>query len=403
MNMKILFLPKEFPHGKVIGGPILIYNRIKYLSKNNSIGLASFIKEEDKKYLYTLKPYLSETKLIPYPPVRSKAKKIYDFFFSPVPNYMCNTKSRQMYDLVADMTNKQNYDVVIAEYTVMSQYLYKNNINPKTKRVISCHESYTLARKKVLDVYGLFSKRGLGAMLDLYRLKKYEFSMYQSSDLVLTLTPQEKNRLLSYQPELNIEVVPHGTDTEKFYPAPIKQREKSVAFLGNYPHHPNSDAVIYFIDKIWHKIKENIPDIKFYIIGRGPTKEIINAAKKDKNIIVTGEVDDVRNYLKKAMVFIAPLRLGFGFRGKTLEAMSMGIPVVTTSLGSEGIEVRNMSNIIIADEPDNFAESVIRLFKDEKLYAIISKNSRKTIEDKYSYKKGVEKLEIVLINLIKKK
>ena len=103
------------------------------------------------------------------------------------------------------------------------------------------------------------------------------------------------------------------------------------------------------------------------------------------------------------MVFIAPLRLGFGFRGKTLEAMSMGIPVVTTSLGSEGIEVRNMSNIIIADEPDNFAESVVRLFKDEKLYAVISKNSRKTIEDKYSYKKGVEKLEIVLINLIKKK
>ena len=395
--MKILFVPKEFPHGKVIGGPIIIYNRIKYLSRRHRVGLVSFIRHEDRGYLDTLEPYLSELELMSYPPRRNILRRIGDFFFSDVPSYMCNTKSQQMHHTVAEMTRRSDYDVVIAEYTVMGQYLYQNSdINPRTKRIISCHECYTIARKKVLDLYGIYSIKGLTAMRELYRLKAYEFAMYRDADKVITLTPEEREGLLGYAPNLDIDVVPHGVDTEKFTPVSPKEQKMGVAFLGNYPHDPNRDAVMYFIEHIWPYLKEDLPGIKFHVIGRQPTPDILMAAKRDQDIVVTGTVEDVRDYLREAKVFVAPIRLGKGFRGKILEAMAMGIPVVTSSLGAEGIPVENMNNIVIADDPETFTKRVVDLFKDDELYKRISRNSRALVEKKFSWKRGVEILEEVL-------
>jgi len=399
--MKILFVPKELPHGKVIGGPILVYNRIKYLSRNHEIGLASFMREGDKQYLGTLEPYVSELELTPYPPPRGRRQKISDFLFSEVPSYMCNTKSEQMRETVASMTRCSNYDVVIAEYLVMGQYLYKNaGLNPRTKRVISCHESYTIARKRVRDFYGVLSPMGFQAMLDLHGLEAYEFALYAGVDKVITLTPQERDGLLTYRPDLDIDVVPHGTDTDFFSPAPPEAREFSVAFLGNYPHDPNRDAAMHFIGDMWPQIKGALPGIKLYVIGRGPTPDIRAAAQADQDIVVTGQVDDVREYLGRARVFVAPIRLGRGFRGKNLEAMAMGIPVVTTSLGAEGIPVDNGNNILIADDVDTFVTQTIRLFKDSEFYERISRNARKLVEDRFSYQKGVEILEQVLCQVV---
>jgi len=395
--MKILFAPKEFPHARVIGGPIIVHNRIKYLSRRHQIGLASFIREEDRQYLGTLEPYLSKLELMPYPPRRNIPRRIGDFFFSEVPPYMCNTKSSEMRETVARMTHRSNFDVVIAEYSVMGQYLYKNpGINPRTKRIISCHECYSIARRKVLDSYGIFAIRGFRALLELYRLKGYEFAMYRDVDKVITLTPQERERLLQYAPDLDIDVVPHGVDTEKFAPVSPEEQEMSIAFLGNYPHDPNRDAVIYFIKDIWPYLKRALSGIKFYVIGRDPTSDILAAAKEDRDIVATGTVEDVRDYLRKAKVFVAPIRLGKGFRGKILEAMAMAIPVVTTSLGAEGIPVEDMNNMLIANDPETFVDRVVRLFKDDELYNRISRRSRRLVEKRFSWAKGVDILEQVL-------
>jgi glycosyltransferase involved in cell wall biosynthesis len=399
--MKILFVPKEFPHGKVIGGPILIYNRIKYLSKNHFVGMASFIKEDDRQYLDTLKPYLYEIELMPYPLKHNFIKKSWDFFFSNIPYYLCPYKSTRMRQLIGKMTYKTGYDVVISEYSMVAQYLYKNpHLNPRTKRVMSCHECYTIARKKVRDFYGPFSREGLKAIFQLYRLEKYEFSMYRSADKVLVLTPQEKEGMLSYAPDLDIEVVPHGTDTDFFTPVKEKSNESALAFLGNYPHDPNRDAVMHFIIDMWPSIKQAIPQVKFYVIGRGPTQDILDKAKEDPDIIVTGQVDDVRDYLKMANVFVAPIRLGKGFRGKILEAMSMAIPVVTTSLGAEGISTVDMENIAIADDINIFIQKTIKLLKEAELARKIGDNGRDLIVNNYSYQKGAKILEDVLNKVV---
>ena len=395
--MKVLFVPKEFPHGKVIGGPIIVYNRIKYLSHHHRVGLASFIRDEDQQYRDTVEPYLTELELMPYPPRRNMFRQTSDLFFSEVPPYMCNTKSSEMRHAVAKMTQRSKYDVVIAEYSVMGQYLYKNpGINPRTKRIISSHECYTIARKKVRDLYGIFSIRGFRAMQELYRLEAYEFAMYRDVDKIITLTPEEREGLLRYAPDLDVDVIPHGVDTEEFSPVSPEEQEMSVAFVGNYPHDPNRDAVMYFIKDIWPYLKNTLPGIKFYVIGRDPTPDILAAAKRDRDIVVTDTVEDVRDYLRKAKVFVAPIRLGKGFRGKILEAMAMAIPVVSTSLGAEGIAVEDMNNIVIANDPETFVNRVVELFKDYELYQRISWRSRALVEERFSWQKGVEILEGVL-------
>jgi glycosyltransferase involved in cell wall biosynthesis len=399
--VKILFVPKEFPHSKVIGGPIIIYNRIKYLSRNNQVGLASFIREEDKKYLVSIEPYLWDLELMSFPSPRNLFTKVKDFLFSEVPPYMCNTKSPQMKEAIAMMTRRGNYDVVIAEYSVMGQYLHRNaGINPHTKRVISCHECYTTARKKARDFYGRFSKLGFQAMLALRRLESYEFEMYREADKVITLTPQEKKGLLEYEPDLDIDVVPHGVDTEYFAPRSGEMQETAVGFLGNYPHDPNRDAVMYFLTDMWPQIKDSVSGIKFYVIGRGPTSDILSLAKDDPDIIVTGQVDDVREYLQRVRVFVAPIRLGKGFRGKILEAMSMGIPVITTPLGAEGLPARQKENIMLAESPTEFIEGTIELFQDGQLHRKISSNGHRLIEERFSWQKGVEILENMLQKLV---
>jgi glycosyltransferase involved in cell wall biosynthesis len=127
---------------------------------------------------------------------------------------------------------------------------------------------------------------------------------------------------------------------------------------------------------------------------------MLDFAQKDSDILVTGEVNDVRDYLKRLKVFVAPIRLGKGFRGKLLEAMAMGIPVVTTRLGAEGIPVREGENILLAETPEEFIQKTLTLLSDGQLHSRISTNSRKLVVDRFSWQKGVELLEEKLQRLV---
>ncbi|UCC39847.1 MAG: glycosyltransferase [Candidatus Aminicenantes bacterium] len=400
--MKILFTCKEFPHSKIIGGPIIIYNRIKYLSKKHLVSLAAFIREDEKKFISSLEPFCYDLRTVPFPSQRSPLKALKDFFTSPIPHYFLKWHSSQrMADTIADMVKKDRYDIVIAEYSTMGQFLHNNPKLPPIRRVISVHECYYLARRKAYRLNRLGISK-LKESINLKGLKKYEFEMYRKADKVLTLTPQGKEELLEVCPELDISVVPHGVDVEYFSFSESEKPEKSIVFVGNYLHYPNADAVIYFHKEIWPRIKEQVPDIKFYVVGQGPPPEIQNFSR-DQAIIITGRVDDVRDYLKKGRVFICPVRLGGGFRGKILEAMAIGRPVVSTSLGAEGIPASDRENIMIADNSDEFAQAIFDLMRDDSLFDRIRNNARKLMEEKYAWEKGVDVMEEVLERIIEKK
>jgi glycosyltransferase involved in cell wall biosynthesis len=300
---------------------------------------------------------------------------------------------------IAEMVAKDKYDFVIGEYSVMGQFIHKNYLLPPVHRIISVHESYYLARLKDFHFHK-WGRKKLRELINLKGLKKYEFDMYAQADKVLTLTPQGKDELLALRPDLDIAVVPHGVDVEHFSYSEPSEGDQSIVFVGNYLHYPNVDAVLYFHQEIWPKVKSICPGLKFIIVGQAPPPEIQNLTNDD-SIAVTGRVDDVTPYIREGQIFICPVRLGGGFRGKILEAMAVGRPIVSTSLGAEGIPSKNGENIIIADDPEDFAVGIENLLKDREIFERIRRAGRTLVEEKYAWAKGVEVLEGILEDMMK--
>ncbi|MBC7247618.1 MAG: glycosyltransferase [Actinobacteria bacterium] len=397
--MDILFLCKTLPHEKVIGGPILVYNRVRLLSRRHRVSLLCFVSEEERAYEDTVARFCLDYRGVPMPGPRPAWRKARDFLFSPVPIYFLNAYSPDMYAALREMAQRHRYDVVVSEYSAVAQYLFRNPDLAGVKRVMSVHECYYLARRKAWRVQR-FSREGLSALFNLKGLRRFEFAMYADADLVLTLTPEGKQELLDIRPDLRIEVVPHGVDVERFCPSGECEREQAVMFLGNYPHDPNRDAVLWFHERIWPLVKEKLPGARFYVVGKDPTPDLLELARRDPSVVVTGTVDDVRPYFERSKVFVNPVRIGGGFRGKLLEAMSMGLPIVTTSLGAEGVEAREGADMFVTDTPEEFAAAVVRLLCDDGLCEMLGESARRLAEERFSWEKGVERLERVLLDLV---
>jgi len=157
----------------------------------------------------------------------------------------------------------------------------------------------------------------------------------------------------------------------------------SMIYLGNFSWLPNLQGLLWFLREVWPEIIKEFSDAKIFIVGKNPSEEIIRF--KGENVIVTGYVNDVKPWIAKAEIFLVPLFSGGGIRIKILEAMAMEKPVISTSVGAEGIGVSNMKNIIISDNKENFIKSIKLLFNNKKMRDNLSKNSKKLIEEKYSF------------------
>ncbi|MDH4264504.1 MAG: glycosyltransferase family 4 protein [Deltaproteobacteria bacterium] len=210
--------------------------------------------------------------------------------------------------------------------------------------------------------------------------KSMELFNASCSDIVFTITKDEKEFLLKELPNLKIDVIPNIHDVIKEV-KPFETR-KDIMFIGGFLHHPNEDGVFFFVKEIFPRVKEKIPDIKFFIVGSDPSDAI---SKLDsKNIKVTGYVRDVTPYFENCRIFVSPLRFGAGMKGKIGQSMAYGLPVVTTTVGAEGIGLVDGENALIADEPGQFSNSIIRLYTEKNLWDKISSKSIEHIRSNYS-------------------
>jgi glycosyltransferase involved in cell wall biosynthesis len=223
--------------------------------------------------------------------------------------------------------------------------------------------------------------------------------MYRSADSVLVLTAQERFVLQRYDPHLRVNVIPCGVDTRYFRPAK-DGTEECLLFTGHYESEPNRDAVLWFADRVWPIVKKQRPMLKFFVVGPGVVPEIRDLMKRDPSIVVTGEVEDVRPYMQKARVFLCPVRLGSGLRVKILEAMAAGVPVVSTTLGAEGIPLHTGENALLADTPELMAENILHLLEDEVLRSSIVRQARTLMEDRFAWDRGIDMLEDVLDGVV---
>ena len=219
--------------------------------------------------------------------------------------------------------------------------------------------------------------------------------MYSAVTVSIAVSTHQRDMVKSHCPDLNIVVIPHGIDTDYLRAVDVEQEFPTLIITGGMDRDMNVSGVLWFYKEVYPLIKARLPQVKLYIVGSNPKKEILQLAR-DKSVVVTGYVKDLRPYLSRAWVVVAPLQEGFGVKVRVLQAMAAGKPVVSTSMVTRGIDVSPGENIIIADEPLEFADSVIELLNDKRMREGIGTKARLLMETNHSWEKLTDRLNEAL-------
>ncbi len=394
--MKILFITSQFPFPPDSGWNIRVFNFIRFLSERHRITLLSFYTEKDNLANFSeLTKHCSEI----YPLKRSSSYNPLDLvkgMFTRIPFSIWNYRSRKMEKKAKEIISSRKYDVIQVEDIHMSQYLPWDCSGLK---ILDMHnvESEYLERFSEIEK-NVFKK--YYASLTAGKLKKYEVTNSKKFDICLAVSEKDlKTFQLFAQPKI-MEVIPNGVNLSYFTPAGVEADPSTLLFLGKLDYRPNVDALVYFMEKIWPRLIEKIPEAKFVVVGKDLPENLRNSLKS-RNVILKGYVEDIRKVLSGCAVMVVPLRYGGGTRIKILEAFAMGKPVVSTSLGCEGIEVHSGEEILIADTPESFADSVVEVLTDPDLSKKLSQKGRGLVQEKYDWEKITWKLEEIYLRTIK--
>jgi sugar transferase (PEP-CTERM/EpsH1 system associated) len=224
------------------------------------------------------------------------------------------------------------------------------------------------------------------------KMRDKEAEICSRADLTIAVSEEDRARLAAMAPTARTGAIPTGVDTAYFAPAGRQQIPARLVFSGSMDWHPNEDAVIYFGESILPKIRAQVPEASFAIVGRNPTQKLRDAAER-LGMIVTGTVDDVRPYLDEAAVYVVPLRAGSGTRMKIFEALGMAKPVVSTTVGAEGLALSDQKEFIAADNSEDFAAAVVHLLHDARRRTELGHAGRALVVERYSWPQVAREFE----------
>jgi glycosyltransferase involved in cell wall biosynthesis len=224
--------------------------------------------------------------------------------------------------------------------------------------------------------------------------KRRELRVYSRADVVVTVTEEDGRALTGECPEIRVRVVPN---IHELVPVEAPARGSALIFVGGFNHPPNIDAILYFCREILPLIRNRVPDVQVAIVGSNPPAEVL--ALRDEGVAVTGFVPSTTPYLRASRVSIAPLRFGAGMKGKVGEAMAHGVPVVTTTVGAQGMGLQHGVNVLIADEPASFAAAVVELLTDEGFSDLIKSNAMNHLARNFTPSQVAPRLNSILEEL----
>jgi len=277
-----------------------------------------------------------------------------------------------------ELLRRETFDVVVGGNINMAQYAADVERTPKVVAPLDAFSLYyrrqlDLARSPAAFVYSL---------LQYWKVRRYERRTYSRYDACVLVAKRDAEIIRELCPGLPIYFAPSGADIP-----PLEEKPKiphAVAFSGVMDYPPNVDAAIYFADQIWPLILNEVPDAVLHVVGKNPTAEVRALARRG-HIAVTGTVPDVKEYLRRMEVYVCPMRLGSGMKMKIVEALACALPVVSTTLGAEGMDLVAGRDILVADEPPAFAAAVLRFLGDEKLRGEYGAMGRQAVERSYTW------------------
>ncbi len=294
----------------------------------------------------------------------------------------------EVHDRIAAIVDAHQIDIVLLEYSEMGQFA---GPYPGARTVLVEHDlgfrSHARQRRVGIDrryAAGEVLGRGAGDWLRRYR---FELAACSNVDQIHVMSAADRELLATLLPdrERRIRVIPNGVDTSHFHPRPPASPGSGVLFVGSFPHLPNLDALDHFLAEVWPQVRRRLPGARLTVAGARPPQRVLELDGRD-GIAVAGEVADLAPLYRGHRVLAVPLRAGSGTRLKILEAMACGLPVVSTTIGAEGIEGRPGEHLLVADDPASFAEAVLTLLTDRSgTAARLADNGRELVLDRYDW------------------
>lgn len=389
--MKILYLTTRLPYPLIGGDKVRSYNMLLQLKKlGHEITLVCLYNENDN-----IEEALEHKEIFDrIYPIKFNSKMAYLTtplaVFNDKPFIVQYYYNLNMQKQVDKLLKEEHFDIITGYMPRIAPYLEKHT---KENVIIDLCDAFSMMyRRRIQVTKSLFDKFKIG--IEYIKMRNYEKKCLKMFNAQTVISKYDKQYLETLSDKSNIHIVKNGVDTDYFSP---KQAElkNNICFVGSLRYIANLEAAIYFAQEVFPLIKKEIPDAKFKIIGAYPKPVLYEIAQKIDGVEVTGRVDDVRDSMKDCKISVCPVRIAGGVQNKILEAMSMGIPVVTTLEGSEGIGA-DESILPIAQNNEDYARKVIELMTSEEKHSAISASSRDFILKNFSWDEIRKELDKII-------
>jgi len=360
---------------------------------------------------------------VPAPPRRDLAQRALTSLASPLPDMALRLPSASFAAALRVWLAAEDFDIIQVEGIEMATYGLQARkagtrarlspspaaprsqleaVSRRARLVFDDHNAeYVLQRSAFLSDARRPSRwhAALYSFVQWQKLARYERHVLRAHDAVAAVSQTDARALQQIAPGLIVHVVPNGVDTAEFVPrAPVvdraaaeshdtaedQDRSADLVFTGKMDYRPNIDAVLWFAEAILPRVRAQIPAARFVIVGQQPHARLAPLAGRD-DVLLTGWVEDVKPYIAGAAVYVAPLRMGGGTRLKVLQAMSLAKPIVSTTLGCDGLSVQSGREALLADTPDAFAAAVVRLLRDPSLGRQLGAQARELAIAQYDW------------------
>ena len=426
--MHLLLITPQLPYPPHQGTTIRNYNLIRELAARHTVDLLTFLApgekldgpDADANPLHSLCRRIAATPQ----PVRTTRQRALDTLTSPKPDMAHRLDSPAMAALVADFAAGTPYDIIQVEGIEVAQYGFQARTitrrhQPGAALVFDDHNCEFLLQKRSALTDLRRPSRWIAAgysLIQWQKLARYEVSICRQADGVVTVSAADAAALQAIVPDLDVTVVSNGIDLEHYSvydkanpaadashpnaaassPRPGTPIPQTIVFTGKMDYRPNVDAVLWFADEVLPLIQARLGQVQFQIVGMNPHPRL-DDLRRNPAILMTGAVPDTRPYIGEAGVYVIPMRVGGGTRFKALEAMAAGRPIVSTSLGVEGIPVTHGRELLLADTARAFADAVSLLLTASSdtapQRAVMGQQARRFVEERYGWSQIVPTLD----------
>ena len=396
--MKILFLTQIVPFPPDAGPKVKTWHVLRALiGQGHTVTLVSFVRPEEEQHIPALKELCAAVHVVPI-----RRSRIADLgymlrsYLTGRPFLIERDDLRPMQELINRLVKEQDFDFIHADQLTMVQFAIRGaaeSPNQKPKVIFDAHNAVWTIVERMQQNARWFLKPVLG--VEARRVKRYEGKLLNTVDHVLAVTDVDRagleEALQFAQPKANgpvapIAVIPIAVDTQQLQPIRRRPGCKNIVTLGTLHYPPNADGIRWFFREVFPFIRQRVPDATLTIIGKNPPSDFVDHAISHAEMIrLTGYVPELPPHLEQSALMVVPVRAGGGMRVRILEAFAYAMPVVTTTVGLEGIHAEPEQDVLVADTAAEFAERVIQLLEDTSLQEKLSKNGRYLAEIKYDW------------------